>query len=1061
MGLAKEYEMTDNKPPSATSLLFRATSCVAEPLSSAIFSLKSGDLRRFTDIVNNIGEEEARPHWINQPIQDEDGKSLLLAAVELRQQHFVDVLLRGGAGAHVYSQELGKYPVHAAAEVGSLACLRLLLEAGGDVNAVNRAGRTVLHVAVERSDVDMVDYLLKHKGIEIDIKDKRGGGLTPLYLAVKQKSPQLVEMLVEAGASLDSLAFNKTLRQHIRHQLPDLDLEAAVRSPRRRAPLIKQASTSVLERLAQIVDRAALGKERTQTLEDEEEEFQSLLLHLEAKTLNSWRSGGLTLLQKCCSAGLDNFADSLLGEGVDPNYCPEESLSPPVLLAAYSARAGVLAVLDKHNADFTVLKKQTQETVLHRLLLREPSSADVAAAAGRRFEASLAFLLATTDGRLAGQMDKIINKKDLHGNTALHYATQKWSQDVVRQLLERGANIGIKNRWGEVPINKILPDTMEDFLNQFCLQSAKDVNHEDFQLSFRYQFLAPPVDNLPVELQGPYTQEMEEQSAYSKSIQERYALPETESLWYMGQSREHRHLLKHPVITSFLWLKWTRIRRYFNRNLRFYALFVFILTWFVFEEFGGQSLRSEDGSIHFWYGLFIAFSLGMLLFIIRDWITDIKDLGKQDLIMEQAGRKGRPTRRSCAGLVLTSWPEVGYLAGLAIILFQGASSLYVALLILLSGLALRELFQMAVSLRRYVLDLENWAELGMIALICTILLAPDTDNKDMKRHLAAISLFLSWAELITFVAKHPRLTIYNVYVTMFYKVLQTFFLFLLWYLFFILAFGLGFYIMLHKDMETQTNTTLDGTEQEHQQERKEEEYKFFDNPWLALVKTCAMFVGELEFSNIPIDLESRMAPLSYIFFLAFLFLIVVVLMNLLNGLAVSDTGRIQEKSEIVAYLSRVHTISYAESLLLGDPFDFLSSWPRLNWLTSVPSLSCCRQFYKNKVARRIFQRLTGATGILLFYNYLPNKQLVLKPNKPRENCLEQEALPRDILDSARLIILEREEKDRRRRNKGELAEEVEEGDVAKMASFEEHMVARMARLEEKLDAISQYLLAKK
>ncbi len=31
----------------------------------------------------------------------------------------------------------------------------------------------------------------------------------------------------------------------------------------------------------------------------------------------------------------------------------------------------------------------------------------------------------------------------------------------------------MKNRWGEVPINKILPDTMEDFLNQHCLQSTK------------------------------------------------------------------------------------------------------------------------------------------------------------------------------------------------------------------------------------------------------------------------------------------------------------------------------------------------------------------------------------------------------------------------------------------------------------------------------------------------------------------------------------------------------------------------------------------------------------
>ena len=40
----------------------------------------------------------------------------------------------------------------------------------------------------------------------------------------------------------------------------------------------------------------------------------------------------------------------------------------------------------------------------------------------------------------------------------------------------------------------------------------------------------------------------------------RYPLPETESLWYLSQSKAHRHLLKHPVITSFLWLKWMRIR---------------------------------------------------------------------------------------------------------------------------------------------------------------------------------------------------------------------------------------------------------------------------------------------------------------------------------------------------------------------------------------------------------------------------------------------------------------------------------------------------------------------
>ena len=76
---------------------------------------------------------------------------------------------------------------------------------------------------------------------------------------------------------------------------------------------------------------------------------------------------------------------------------------------------------------------------------------------------------------------------------------------------------------------------------------------------------------------------------------------------------------------------------------------------------------------------------------------------------------------------------------------------------------------------------------------------------------------------------------------------------------------------------------------------------FFNKAWLSIVKTTTMFVGELEFSDIPINHESYLAPLAYVYFLTFVFLIVVVLMNLLNGLAVSDTGIIREKAEIYSY----------------------------------------------------------------------------------------------------------------------------------------------------------------
>ena len=102
---------------------------------------------------------------------------------------------------------------------------------------------------------------------------------------------------------------------------------------------------------------------------------------------------------------------------------------------------------------------------------------------------------------------------------------------------------------------------------------------------------------------------------------------------------------------------------------------------------------------------------------------------------------------------------------------------------------------------------------------------------------------------------------------------------------FIIAFGLGFFILLHKNDE----------------DVQEDDYIYFNKAWLSIVKTTTMFVGELEFSDIPINLDSHLAPLAYVYFLSFVFLIVVVLMNLLNGLAVSDTGIIREKAEIFSY----------------------------------------------------------------------------------------------------------------------------------------------------------------
>ena len=51
---------------------------------------------------------------------------------------------------------------------------------------------------------------------------------------------------------------------------------------------------------------------------------------------------------------------------------------------------------------------------------------------------------------------------------------------------------------------------MESFLDEFCLTSTNDVQHEDFELKFRYSFLAPPVDSPNFDEHDPEGREMVE-----------------------------------------------------------------------------------------------------------------------------------------------------------------------------------------------------------------------------------------------------------------------------------------------------------------------------------------------------------------------------------------------------------------------------------------------------------------------------------------------------------------------------------------------------------------------
>lgn len=159
-------------------------------------------------------------------------------------------------------------------------------------------------------------------------------------------------------------------------------------------------------------------------------------------------------------------------------------------------------------------------------------------------------------------------------------------------------------------------------------------------------------------------------------------------------------------------------------------------------------------------------------------------------------------------------------------------------------------------------------------LACTSVVLANSDDPASWRSISAVALLLAWAEGLLLLGRHPRLSIF---VTMFTTVSTTFLHLLLWYSILIVGFGLSFFVVFRPSSAGSGDDKKDSA---------------FDSVPGSLLKVSAMMAGELEFGDLPFDIN----PIaSRMIFVAFLFLITIVLLNLLNGMAVSDTQAIQSK----------------------------------------------------------------------------------------------------------------------------------------------------------------------
>ena len=178
----------------------------AIPVAAAASDLADAAMNGNREAVRSLLEETGAEagsreflDYVNEP--QIDGSTALHWAAHWDDLDMAELLVQAGADVSA-ANRAGATPMRLAAINGSAPMIRMLLDAGVDIDApLTRDGDTALMIAARTGDPDAVRVLLD-RGADIDARET-WAGTTALMWAVSEHHPEVAGMLIARGADVE------------------------------------------------------------------------------------------------------------------------------------------------------------------------------------------------------------------------------------------------------------------------------------------------------------------------------------------------------------------------------------------------------------------------------------------------------------------------------------------------------------------------------------------------------------------------------------------------------------------------------------------------------------------------------------------------------------------------------------------------------------------------------------------------------------------------------------------------------------------------------------------